>query len=289
MRFAVSVPNFGVGLDATAVGDLAATAERAGWDGFFLWDHVFAFPPGPVDLVDPWIALAVAAQRTERIRLGTAVTPVPRRRPLQLAREVSTVDRLAGGRLTLGVGIGAGPWEWDYCGEEADPATRGDMLDEALPLMERLWSGEPVRHDGVHYRISGDEGWGGLCYPPPAQRPRVPVWVGGTWPGGRPFRRASRWDGVIPMRIDGAWQPRDTGDVVAWVSAHRPTMDGFDVAVPGETEPGPAAAAVAEAHAEAGATWWMEAVHPWRYGFTDGGPWPATEMADRIAAGPPSH
>ena len=289
MRFAVSVPNFGVGLDATAVGDLAATAERAGWDGFFLWDHVFAFPPGPVDLVDPWIALAVAAQRTERIRLGTAVTPVPRRRPLQLAREVSTVDRLAGGRLTLGVGIGAGPWEWDYCGEEADPATRGDMLDEALPLMERLWSGEPVRHDGVHYRISGDEGWEGLCYPPPAQRPRVPVWVGGTWPGGRPFRRASRWDGVIPMRIDGAWQPRDTGDVVAWVSAHRPTMDGFDVAVPGETEPGPAAAAAAEAHAEAGATWWMEAVHPWRYGFTDGGPWPATEMADRIAAGPPSH
>ena len=63
MRFAVSIPNFGVGLDAGAVGDLAAAAERAGWDGFFLWDHVFAFPPGPVDLVDPWVALTVAAER----------------------------------------------------------------------------------------------------------------------------------------------------------------------------------------------------------------------------------
>src|SRR5919112_4403761 len=131
MRFAVSIPNFGVGLDARTVGDLAATAEQAGWDGFFLWDHVSAFPPGPVDLVAPWIALTVAAQRTARIRLGTAVTPVPRRRPLQLAREIATLDRLAEGRITLGVGIGSGPWEWGYCGEEPAPAVRGDMLDEA--------------------------------------------------------------------------------------------------------------------------------------------------------------
>ena len=89
------------------------------------------------------------------------------------------------------------------------------------------------------------------------------------------------------MRIDRPWQASDTREVVAFVSGHRPTMDGFDVAVPGETEPGPAGVALAASHADAGATWWMEAVHPWRYGFEDGDPWPAREMASRIEAGPP--
>ena len=69
MQCAVSIPNFGVGLSALAVGDLAASAEAAGWDGFFLWDHLFAFPPGPVDVVDPWIALAVAATVTVAQRI----------------------------------------------------------------------------------------------------------------------------------------------------------------------------------------------------------------------------
>lgn len=287
MQCAVSIPNFGVGLSALAVGDLAASAEAAGWDGFFLWDHLFAFPPGPVDVVDPWIALAVAATRTSRIRLGTAVTPLPRRRPVKVAREVTTLDHLASGRFTLGVGTGAMPFEWDHCGEEPDAAVRGDMLDEHLELLTRLWTGEVVRHEGAHYRVAGDD-WGGLAHPPPVQRPRVPVWVGGTWPGGRPFRRAARWDGVLPMRVDGRWTVTDTADVTAFVARHRVVDAPFDVAVPGETDPGdPAAGDEVRAHAAAGATWWVEAVHPWRFGYEDGGAWPAREMAARVAAGPP--
>jgi alkanesulfonate monooxygenase SsuD/methylene tetrahydromethanopterin reductase-like flavin-dependent oxidoreductase (luciferase family) len=291
--YAVSTPNFGVGLDARRVGDLAACAEEAGWDGFFLWDHVFAFSPGRVDLVDPWIALTVAATRTTRLRLGTAVTPVPRRRPLTLARQVATLDRLAGGRVTLGVGIGAMPFEWDYAGEETDLAVRGDMLDEGLDLMAALWTGGPVRHEGAHYRVAGvagdggDGGWAGVAHPGPVQEPRVPVWVAGTWPqGGRPFRRAAAWDGVVPMRIDGAWEPHDTAGVVALIGRYR-DLAGFDVAVPGETGPGAAGVEAAAAHQAAGATWWVEAVHPWRYGLTDGGRWPLEEMAERISAGPP--
>ena len=291
MRFAVSMPNFGTGLDAAAVGDAAAAAEAAGWDAFYLWDHTLAFVPGPVDLVDPWIALAVAATRTTRIRLGTSVTPLPRRRPVDLARQVVTLDRLSGGRVTLGVGIGSMPFEWQYSGEEPDMAVRGDMLDEGLDVVTRLWSGRPVRHEGTHYRLAGPDGWAALHHPPPVQQPRVPIWVAGTWlgdghGGGRPVRRAARWDGVVPMRLDGRWEPADTAGVVRVVVRHRGSVEGFDVAIPGESAPDRPEPTL-DAHADAGATWWVEAVHPWRFGYADGGPWPGAAMADRIAAGPP--
>ncbi len=291
MRFAISMPNFGTGLDADLVADLAVTAEGAGWDALFLWDHTLAFVPGPVDLVDPWISLAVAATRTSRIRLGTAVTPLPRRRPVDVARQVVTLDRLSRGRVTLGVGIGAMPFEWEYSGEEPDLVVRGDMLDEALDVVERLWTAQPVRHEGTHYRLSGPDGWGALHHPPPVQRPRVPVWVAGTWlgegsTGGRPLRRAARWDGVFPMRLDSTWDPPDTAGVAAVIERHRGTLDGYDVAVPGETD-GAAPAPVVRAHADAGATWWVESIQPWRFGFTDSGPWPWRAMTERIAAGPP--
>lgn len=112
MRYGVSLPCFGVGVDAGVIAERAAAAEFAGWDGFFLWDHMFAFDPGQVDVVHPWISLTAAACATTRIRPGTIVTPLPRQRPLVVARQTVTLDRLSGGRLVLGVGIGAMPFEW---------------------------------------------------------------------------------------------------------------------------------------------------------------------------------
>ena len=156
------VPCFGVGVDAALLARWAAAAETAGWDGFFLWDHLFPFTPGPIDVVDPWITLTAAAVGTTTIRLGTLVTPLPRRRPMVVARQTATLDRLSGGRLILGVGTGAGPYEWEYCGEQSDPRIRGDMLDEHLGLLDRLWSGAPVHHDGTHYRLAGPE-WSAIC------------------------------------------------------------------------------------------------------------------------------
>lgn len=286
MRFGISVPCFGPGVDAALVARWAASAERAGWDGFFLWDHLFAFDPGPVEAVDPFIALTAAACATERIRLGTMVTPLPRRRPLVVARQTVTLDHLSGGRLVLGVGTGAFPFEWDYCGEEPDPRVRGDMLDEHLELLARLWTGEPVTHEGRHYRLGGPD-WSALCWPPPVQQPRIPVWVGGTWPGGRPFVRAAGWDGVVPMRADGAWTVADTAAVVARVSSVRGGMDDFDVAVPGESDTADEhrGERVAE-HADAGATWWVEAVHPWRFGYPERATWSLEAMHERIRGGP---
>ena len=286
MRHALSLPCFGDGLDAALLAQWAAEAEAAGWEGFFLWDHLFAFGPGPIDVVDPWVALTAAACATESIRLGTLVTPLPRRRPLVVARQTVSLDRLSGGRLVLGVGSGAFPFEWDYCGEEADPRVRGEMLDEHLELLDRLWTGEPVLHRGRHYRLEGPD-WAAVCYPPPLQRPRVPVWVGGTWPGGRPFRRAAAWDGVVPMRLDGRWEVEDTAAVVARMRQHRGDLAGFDVAVPGESDPADTSRAdLFAAHEAAGATWRVEAVHPWRYGYEDGARWPVTAMHERILAGP---
>ena len=287
MRYGISVPCFGTGLDAAMVADWARCAEAAGWDGFFLWDHVFAFAPGPVDVVDPFVALAAAACATARIRLGPMVTPLPRRRPLVLARQSVTLDRLSSGRLVLGVGSGAGPYEWDHCGEEGDPVIRGEMLDEHLDLLTRLWTGEPVRFEGRHYTVAGP-GWSGRCFPPPLQQPRIPVWVGGTWPGTRPFRRAARWDGVVPMRTDGTWAVADTAAVAQTMRSLRGGSDSsFDVAVPGESDPGDdGRVARFSEHADAGATWWVEAVHPWRYGYEEGSSWPLEAMHRRIDAGP---
>jgi alkanesulfonate monooxygenase SsuD/methylene tetrahydromethanopterin reductase-like flavin-dependent oxidoreductase (luciferase family) len=287
MRFGVSVPCFGIGLDAALVAQWAACAEGAGWDGFFLWDHLWAFASVPVEVVDPFIALTAAACATDTIRLGTLVTPLPRRRPVVVARQTVTLDRLSGGRLVLGVGSGGGPFEWEYCGEQPDPKVRGEMLDEHLHLLSRLWGGEPVQHEGRYYRVSGPE-WAGLCHPRPLQQPGIPVWVGGTWPGSRPFARAARWDGVVPMRADGGWDVEDTAGVADRIRHLRGgDLAGFEIAVPGESAPDhPDRRSLFAAHEAAGATWWVEAVHPWRYGYSDGGPWPLEDMRARIEAGP---
>src|SRR5215207_190903 len=225
VRYGVSVPNFGVGVDARAITELAREAEEAGWDGFFLWDHLLAFSPGSVPVVDPWVALTAVALSTSRLRLGPMVTPLPRRRPVKLARETVSLDHLSGGRLVLGVGIGAMPYEWDYLDEEPDMRVRGAMLDEGLEVLTGLWTGEPFGHRGKYYRVSGEQDWRAIFYPPPLQEPRIPVWVAGTWPIKVPFRRAARWDGVCPIKVEGgrvhSMTPQDVLDMVRYVTEYR--------------------------------------------------------------------
>ncbi len=107
MRFAVDVPNFGDFADPRLFADLARRTEEAGWDGLFVWDHVTHSKEARRQIADPWVLLTAAALATQRIRLGPMITPVPRRRVSKLAREVTTLDRLTGGRMILGVGLGA--------------------------------------------------------------------------------------------------------------------------------------------------------------------------------------
>lgn len=134
------------------------------------------------------------------------------------------------------------------------------MLDEHLELLNRLRSGDLVRHEGRHYRVAGPD-WSGICYPPPLQQPRIPIWVGGSWPGRKAFVRAARWDGVVPMRSDGAWHVEDTAGVAGLIRSLRTSTGTFDIVVSGETDPSDASRADRHReHGVAGATWWVESV-----------------------------
>ena len=258
MRFSVNIPNFGDFADARNVATVAAAAETAGWDALFVWDHVVHVKSHRKTFGDPWMLLTAAALATSRIRLGALVTPVARRRPQQLARQVATLDAISGGRVTFAAGLG-GPRDDEYgaFGETTDPVVLAEKLDEGLELIERYWSGEPVTHHGHHYEADDV-----ALLPATVQRPRPPVWIAGYWPHHRPMRRAARWDGAVPLFASArhGYPPPvdDLRAVAAYVAGHR---DGrpFELVVGGRTS-GDAAKArdVIGPLAEAGATWWDE-------------------------------
>ena len=291
LKSAIYLPNFGPFGDARLVADLARDAESAGWEGFFLWDHMVG-DSDAADLLpcsDPWLALTAAAMQTTSIRLGTTVTPLPRRRPHKLARETVTLDQLSGGRLTLGVGIGLGKVEWDHLGEETDLPARGRMLDEGLEILTGLWSGQPFQFDGQHYHIEQAQ-----FLPAPVQQPRIPVWVAGFWPNKRPFRRMARWDGMFPLfSVFGPEQEPVFAEAVAFVLAERKRLglnEPFDVIKMGMTPGDNAAeaAAVLSAAADAGATWWLELLMPEVYGLSPNDPQAYNVLHTRVMQGPPA-
>lgn len=262
MRCSVNIPNFGDFADAGAVVATARAAEAAGWDALLIWDHivhdrrVYAGRP----FGDPWMLLTAAALATSRLRLGTLVTPVARRRPEQLARQVATLDRLSGGRVIVGAGLG-GPIEDEFAsfGDTRDARVLAQRLDEGLELLDRYWSGEVVSHHGPHYTVADVQ-----LLPTPVQRPRPPVWIGGFWPARRPMRRAARWDGVAPLfgsARHGHIPPvAEVRELIAYVDRHRADLSApFEVVLGGATSGDPARARDQVAPlVQAGATWWDE-------------------------------
>lgn len=277
MRYALNLPAFGEFADAHALAALAREAEEAGWDGFFLWDHLQAEVGVPV--ADPWIALSAIALQTQRIRIGPLVTPLPRRRPWKLARETATLDRLCGGRLIMGVGIGGDSWFHEYStfDEPTDDKTHATQLDEGLDVLTGLWSGQPFHYEGQHYTVRDAH-----FLPSPLQSPRIPIWVSGIWPHKAPLRRAARWDGICPI-VDGRTiQPEEVRDMLTYIRQHRPVDAPFDVVVAGYV--GHLAPTEAEnllkRYAEAGVTWWQE-------GFL--GNDTLADVRARIRQGPPTY
>jgi alkanesulfonate monooxygenase SsuD/methylene tetrahydromethanopterin reductase-like flavin-dependent oxidoreductase (luciferase family) len=250
MRSGLFLPLFDPLADPAVVARLSAEAEEAGWHGVFVWDNL-RFGEPVVDVADPWITLAAIAVATERIRLGPMVTPLARRRPVKVARETATLDRLSGGRLALGVGLGSDGFasEYSMTGEELDDRRRAAMLDESLEILAAAWSGEPVHHRGEHYTVDGMR-----FLPRPVQRPGVPVWVAGYYGKSRPMRRAARHQGFFPLAVE---RPDQVAEIVADLAALRQDpAEPYDVVValpPGE-DPAP--------YAAAGATWWL-VEFPW--------------------------
>jgi alkanesulfonate monooxygenase SsuD/methylene tetrahydromethanopterin reductase-like flavin-dependent oxidoreductase (luciferase family) len=245
----IFLPPFDELYEPSTLAELAGRAEAAGWDGFFLWDHILYRAPTEA-VADPWIALAAIAIATESIRIGPLVTPLARRRVQKLARETVTLDHLSGGRLILGVGLGGDVnGEFDLFGDPADPRERAKILDQGLGKLSDYWSGE--------------------FKPAPVQQPRIPIWVAGRWPKRRPLRRAANWDGFFPIDMK---DPDNLTEFAGELEDLRSGREGpFDLIA--ETDPG-GDPALWEA---AGATWVLTSF--------DVQPKPA-EVRDVIDAGP---
>jgi alkanesulfonate monooxygenase SsuD/methylene tetrahydromethanopterin reductase-like flavin-dependent oxidoreductase (luciferase family) len=270
MLYGLNLANGGPYADPRTMADLASLAEQSGWDGIFLEDYLVYQNKTGTPTYDPWVCLAAMAVRTERIRLGTTVTPLPRRRVAKLAAEAVTLDHLSGGRATLGLGLGDA---WDVAlanlGEQTDTRVRAAMLDEGLDVLVGLWSGTPFTYSGRFYRVDNV-----TLLPRPVQTPRIPIWIGGQYPKLGPVRRAARWDGsclFIPTdySADGIasrdWTPDDVRSFLATVADLRPPNAGaFDMAVGGRERHADwdAERALIGGLAEAGATWWVEWIPP---------------------------
>lgn len=277
MKHGVDFPPFEEFADPRFMAEMAYEAEQAGWDGVFMWDHVWLGMREP--FIDPWVALSAIAMRTERVRIGAMVTPLARRRPWMVARATVSLDHLSNGRLIFGAGLGSpADTEFGAFGEETDNRVRARKLDEGLDVLAGLWSGEPFSYEGQEYRIDDV-----TFRPKPVQQPRIPVWVGGQWPNRAPFRRAARWDGAFPTANDG--NTPITPDILREIDNYvkeRRTSDGpFDLVAGAENpmdDPSELADRVS-ALEEAGLTWAIYSFGSWN-GTMEG-------TRERVRQGPP--
>jgi alkanesulfonate monooxygenase SsuD/methylene tetrahydromethanopterin reductase-like flavin-dependent oxidoreductase (luciferase family) len=288
MKYGLHIPNFGPYGDARILAELAHEAEDSGWDGFFLWDQVAKTTLTPTidPMVDPWVALAAIALRTNNIRLGTLITPLPRRRPWKVAREALSLDHLSGGRLVFGAGLGGGYYDFAALGETPDLKVLAGMLDEGLQVLTGLWSGEPFHFEGTYYHIQEAQ-----FLPRPLQVPRIPIWLAATWPFRTPFRRALHWDGVFPqghdLKLTAMLSPQQVEAIVRFLAAQPGYTTSFEI-IHGGISTGLDAGCDAElvaSYARAGVTWWVEKIVPERWGSWTH--WPLETMRQRIHQGPP--
>lgn len=283
MRFGFVVPHG----NAREFADLAALGERAGWDGVFTADAFWR--------EHAWVSLGAAAMMTERVRLGTLLTPASRWRPWDLASAVGTVDRLSGGRTVMSVGLGAVHEGWTAFEPDEGRRVRAEKLDECLAIYERLMRGQPFAFTGKHYEVKPTDHFApGL----PAQRPHPPVWVVGAWLKGRVSQpslgRAARWDGLLPAVIEegtgrGVTSPAELAALKSEVRALRAEAGQdtkpYDIVLEADSTgqfiqldpPGPGE------WAAAGATWWIES-----WWTIAPGPDGLAEVRRRIETGPPS-
>jgi alkanesulfonate monooxygenase SsuD/methylene tetrahydromethanopterin reductase-like flavin-dependent oxidoreductase (luciferase family) len=272
MRYGIVTANLGDYADPRVAVRLARAAETAGWEAFFVWDHL-GFVRG-VPSGDPYVILSAIAASTTRLKLGTAITPLARRRPQVVASALASLDLLSGGRVVFGAGLGGVEDEFTAFGDPGGMKERAAMLDEGLMILNRLWSGASVTHRGPHYAVEGVS-----LAPLPLQRPRIPIWIGGE--SAPALRRAARWDGWLAPATNPEGTPSKSpariAELVAEIRRHRTTDAPFEVAVDGSSEAGDPT--LPRAYGAAGATWWLEIIHGMRA--------PLAEMIARVEAGPP--
>lgn len=279
MKYGLDIPISGEYADPRKLADVAAEAEEAGWDGVFVQDVLSSGESPGTPVGDPWIALAAIAMQTQRVKIGAFLTPLPRRRPWQVARQSVALDLLSNGRLIFGAALGFQAPDFTPFGEEYDLKIRAEKLDEGLEVLNGLWSGKAFSFHGKHYQVDDV-----VMVPKPLQVPRIPVWLAGGWPKRKPFRRAAQWDGIYIMTFNQEKNEPITSQEVREIIAYSNTYRGeatspFDVAVNGVTFGNtPRDAEIVQPYSEAGATWWIE-YEASRESFD--------EYRDRIRRGPP--
>jgi alkanesulfonate monooxygenase SsuD/methylene tetrahydromethanopterin reductase-like flavin-dependent oxidoreductase (luciferase family) len=266
MRHGLFLPPFDTLANPDLLVELAIDAERSGWDGFFLWDHL-KYGSRVRDILDPYICLSAIAAATSTMELGVMVTPLVRRRPAVLARQAVTLDHVSHGRVILGFGIGddfAG--ELSSFGDEVDAKVRGQMLTEGLEVLTDLMSGEPVNHEGEFYRASE------VRYLPVAVRPGgIPIWLAARWPNPAPLRRAAKYQGVF---VIGLSDPADIAELRRRLSESGADLEHFDIVVLG------AVGDDVSAWDEVGVTWRLAQIGPFEIEFA--------AVREAVLAGPPS-
>jgi len=263
--------------NARTVADMAHEAEQVGWDAIFVWEPIWG--------IDAWVCLTAAAMRTERIKLGTMITPLSRMRPWKLASETATLDNLSGGRVILGVGLGAIDVGFAEFGEETDRMIRAKLMDEGLDILTGLWRGQPFQFHGKHYKI---EPFDRIGAQPLIQEPRIPIWMIGAGGSNKSMNRVAKYDGLLPNVITQgeptrAATPAELKPMVLDVLSRRTTSTPFDVIVEGET-PGDdptESAEILQPWRNAGATWWLEAM------WSAEGPAGHDRVRARLRQGPP--
>jgi alkanesulfonate monooxygenase SsuD/methylene tetrahydromethanopterin reductase-like flavin-dependent oxidoreductase (luciferase family) len=280
MKYGLFLPLFGDFADPARVVDLARHAEEAGWDGLFVWDHVYGGEGVPVG--DAFVALAAVAASTTRLRLGPLVTPLTRRRPWVVARQTTSLDYLSRGRLIFGTGLGDEGWHGElsaFAERAQEEEERVALLDESLAILLQFWSGEPVRHDGEWLHVDS-----AAFLPSPFQKPRIRVWVSARWPRKTPLRRAALVDGILPIFTEEDHMKAVADPVEVRKIREEVIRCGappeHDLVLRGVLGPAWTADACSRLRVleNAGATWWLESFE------RDEAP---PSVFERVRAGPP--
>jgi probable F420-dependent oxidoreductase len=216
MKLSVEFPSVAYREGPAAVARMARAIEQIGYDHIDVFDHVVmgypiaGRPPGPytptMPILEALMTLSYVAAVTTRVTLGTEVLVLPQRHPTLVAKQVSTLDTLSGGRVRLGVGVGWQESEYEALGE--DFATRGARMDEAIALLRLWWSEAQVDAAGPRYPVTAM-----AMEPKSPQGRRLPIWIGGM--SEPAFRRVGRLgDGWLASRVSDAASARAAFDAI---------------------------------------------------------------------------
>ncbi len=274
INFGIYIANHGISAEPQDYIDLAIAAEENNWNGFFLWDHIHSAEKN--DVLDPFIILSAVASNTKSIKIGTTITPLARRRPWQIARQVTTLDRLSNGRFILGVGLGD-PADFDPFLEDSNPIIRKEKLEESLVILQKLWKGELFSFSGKHFNLKD------VIFLPKPKQETIPVWIGGEWPNKAPFKRAAKFQGIFPLKAGGEealLEPEDIIEIKKFISTYRSIKNDIDIAQIIVSSINKDENDWINAYFDAGITWGMECIWPGRGSVKD--------MLALIESGPPS-